>query len=838
MTRTSFLAQTVVSVLSLNGVVHAMDSEADWAFAANHLAKRAIAIPSPIQKGQPANCILWKYVESTDNCNTIVKMHKENGLTGAKFLELNPALGNDCGNLKKNFYVCVQTGTAAGAAKTPAAKTTATTAKTTATTSAKETKTTATTSAKETKTTATTSAKETESTATTSAEETETTATTSAKETETTATTSAKETKTAAPAEPPAEEEETEDEDDRHADNPPAVKLTTKNPEAPTKLEENEDDQYVVLGAGDTNLSPRFCAPRRNIVNLQKELPDTFNLLVLALDKMMKTPDTDALSYFQMSGVHGAPFISWPKPGEKGNSGLGYCSHNSVIFATWHRPYIMAYEQALYRHARDIVRRLFTKPEVQKKYIAALQQLRWPYWDWADRINQSNMPKVTMDAKITVMGPDGQGGERKVTIANPFYSYVFKGPENTIFKKGFIGLNATSRRPEISSSSVSVNEAADNAMQSNYITRRKQTYNALTSTTTFNYFANSLEKLHNDVHMQVGGNGIMGVIPYAAFDPVFWLHHNNIDRMLAIWQAANPGKYLTPDTAVPSFMRAVSPDDKDDLNTPLYPWKHPNGKWWTSNDVKDVTTIWSYGYGYPEVPCYFQGDTNTLDDFATEAINNAYSDTNTPKIKGRAAVKQATTAGQNVTEWDINIIVDQAELYSTFSIYVFLGNPPADPKKWDMSSQKVSTMTLLGNPDVPKMSKLEGMTIPLGPLLSQKGVKGTEKEIQDYLAKYLVWTCLSVTEEGGTKPYDVKLMKSLKVAVTSRSVIMPTNMKAKPRVGKAKIQTAATKDKAKSGGASTLAELAHTKLKGGAEAHLRQDVLPDIQNTTVTGGKF
>ncbi|KAK6508024.1 hypothetical protein TWF481_006444 [Arthrobotrys musiformis] len=700
--------QTVVSALSLNGVVYAMDSEADWAFAANNLAKRSILLPSPTQKGMPTNCVEWKFVEKTDTCDTIINQYKSIKLTEDKFLELNPALEDDCEKLKPLYYVCVQTG---------AAPTAAATGKSTATAAAAAAKTTA--------------------------------------KAVTTSTT-----KPAAAADDEVEE--------RHADNPPAVKLTTKNPTAPKKLEAEEEDQYLITGAGDTTLKPRFCAPRRNIVNLQAELPDTFNLLVLALDKMMKTPDSDAFSYFQVSGIHGAP-----------------------------------------------------------------------YWDWAESTEKSKMPPVTMEKTITVMGPDGQGGEKKTTIANPFYSYVFKGKEGTVFSrsKAFSGLKATARRPAISGSSDSIDEAADNAMQSGYLTRRKQTYNTLTSVTSFNYFSNSLEKLHNDVHMQVGGNGIMGLISFAAFDPIFWLHHNNIDRMLAIWQAANPGRYLTPDTATPSFQRTVEDGDKDDLNTPLYPWKHPNGKFWTSADVKDVQDIWSSGYGYPEVPCYHQGDTNTLDDFATEAINKLYSDVNAPKIKGRSAV-QAVAAGQNVTEWDINIIVDQAELPGTFSIYVFLGNPPADPKNWDLSSQKVSTMTLLGTPGVAKMSKLEGMTIPLGPLLAKKGVKGTDKEIQDYLAKYLVWTCLSLNDEGTTQPHDVKTMKSLKVAVTSRSVVMPTDMKAKPIIGKATIQTAATKDKAKSGGASTLSELTHTKLKSGAEAHLRIGILPDIQNTTVTGGKI
>ncbi|KAK6337225.1 hypothetical protein TWF718_010006 [Orbilia javanica] len=764
------LLQAVAIALSLNGVAYAFDTEADWAFAANNLVKKSIAVPTPTQTGQPKNCAAWVMVTaaSSKNCDTVIDVSKESDLTEEKFLEFNPALNEDCTNLKQGTYVCVRTASAAAAAKTATA------------------------------------------------------------------------TKKAETAEEDQEAEE-EEEEDRHADNPdPPIKYTKKNPALSTTLEADEKDPFVVTGAGNTNTKPRFCAERRDLVKLQKELPDTFNLLVLALEKMMGTVNSP-MSYYALSGIHGAPFVGWPDVKEKGQSTtLGYCSHNSVIFATWHRPYILAFEQTLYRHARAIVRRNFTATAARTKYVKALQHLRWPYWDWSDSTTQSSIPKALMDEMITVQYPNGKGGEVAKSIKNPFYSYTFKTGENDIFKKGkaFEYLGKTARRPESSGSNESMSDAADNAMRSGYETRRKQTYNALTSVISFNNFANALEKLHNDVHMAVGGMGVMGLISYAAFDPVFWLHHNNIDRMLAIWQAANPGKYLTADTASSSYMRRVTADDKDDLDTPLYPWKHPNGKVWTSNDVKDVTAIWDYGYGYPEVPCYFSGDSNSLDDHATQRINMAYSDTGTPRIRGRAAVATTTSPGENVTEWDINIIVDQAELPGTFSIYVFLGNPPADPNKWDMSTQKVSTMTLLGNPGSPKMSKLEGMTIPLSPLLAKKGVKGTEKDIQEYLAKHLVWTCLSLDEEGGTKPCDVKKMKSLKVAVTSKSVIMPTDMMAKPKVGKAKIQPAATKDKAKSGGASTLAELAHTKLKTGGEAHLRVGVLPDIQNTTVTGGKI
>jgi tyrosinase len=64
------------------------------------------------------------------------------------------------------------------------------------------------------------------------------------------------------------------------------------------------------------------------------------------------------------------------------------------------------------------------------------------------------------------------------------------------------------------------------------------TPNAL-SQTTFNSFTSTLEAIHDSVHVWVGGS--MGSIPTAPADPVFWMHHANIDRLWAVWQASAAG---------------------------------------------------------------------------------------------------------------------------------------------------------------------------------------------------------------------------------------------------------------------------------------------------------
>ncbi|HZH44165.1 MAG TPA: tyrosinase family protein [Lysobacter sp.] len=49
--------------------------------------------------------------------------------------------------------------------------------------------------------------------------------------------------------------------------------------------------------------------------------------------------------------------------------------------------------------------------------------------------------------------------------------------------------------------------------------------------------------IHGRIHVLVGTSKNMGAVPYAGNDPLFWVHHSNIDRMWASWNAngnANP----------------------------------------------------------------------------------------------------------------------------------------------------------------------------------------------------------------------------------------------------------------------------------------------------------
>jgi tyrosinase len=62
---------------------------------------------------------------------------------------------------------------------------------------------------------------------------------------------------------------------------------------------------------------------------------------------------------------------------------------------------------------------------------------------------------------------------------------------------------------------------------------------------------------HGNIHMAVAGDGgWMGAFNTAALDPIFWLHHCNLDRLWAVWLAMpNSGHANPPD---PSWLTSVA----------------------------------------------------------------------------------------------------------------------------------------------------------------------------------------------------------------------------------------------------------------------------------------
>lgn len=64
------------------------------------------------------------------------------------------------------------------------------------------------------------------------------------------------------------------------------------------------------------------------------------------------------------------------------------------------------------------------------------------------------------------------------------------------------------------------------------------------ATSDFLELTQRLESLHDIVHGWVGGD--MGIVAYAAYDPIFWAHHCMIDRVWRMWQSQNSIARIPP----------------------------------------------------------------------------------------------------------------------------------------------------------------------------------------------------------------------------------------------------------------------------------------------------
>lgn len=181
---------------------------------------------------------------------------------------------------------------------------------------------------------------------------------------------------------------------------------------------------------------------------------------------------------------------------------FGQCSADFLI---WHRAYLYYFE----RHLRDAA---------QDADLAA------PYWDCADP-DQRTFPEIYAPAKLE----DGSTN----SLYHPSRNGAFTNGDSEISARVALGERAMSATTFFSDVGVTgfAGDFSDEGDPRQGLLEQSP---------------------HGDIHVVVGGvitgknvNGAMSDIPTAAFDPVFWAHHANIDRMWAVWMAT-PGKQWGP----------------------------------------------------------------------------------------------------------------------------------------------------------------------------------------------------------------------------------------------------------------------------------------------------
>ncbi|RPB05865.1 Di-copper centre-containing protein [Choiromyces venosus 120613-1] len=355
---------------------------------------------------------------------------------------------------------------------------------------------------------------------------------------------------------------------------------------------------------------------RQEIRALQSTNPDMFNLYILGLQRMQSLPKADRLSWFQIAGIHGRPYAAWDNVRGNGNAS-GYCTHSSILFLTWHRPYLALFEQSLFENVKAAVA-AFPAGPIKDKFTRLAPSFRMPYWDWAA---DARVPDVVLNQE-TIEVETATGRQ---IIRNPLYSYNFGSinraefPENryntwlnTVRYPNLRNINPTDKgNPAQVAAQMRQIEKLPNP-GTNGLNLRDRVYALLSRNNyqNFAFFSNdgwnnngnpddydSLESVHNTIHGTIGGGGHMSTPAYAGFDPIFWLHHTNVDRIFAIWQVLNPNSYVVDQRARYSTFWSQA-NGTEGPTTTLLPFHQNNSTYWTSLTCRNLKT---FGSTYPEL---------------------------------------------------------------------------------------------------------------------------------------------------------------------------------------------------------------------------------------------
>jgi tyrosinase len=213
---------------------------------------------------------------------------------------------------------------------------------------------------------------------------------------------------------------------------------------------------------------------------------------------------TDNRGYNNIAGFHGIPgWWCWHNTsGADTDESRRFPAQHYYVFLPWHRAYLKWFEDSL----------LDIDPNISI-----------PYWDWTSPLSHNEgIPKAYSQPTV--------GGK-----PNPLYNF---------------------KSPHLSGVTTSgVTERDENEPS---ILPNPSDVESLYDISDFGEFSTRLQEFHDYIHGWVGGS--MGSIAIAAFDPIFWAHHCNVDRIWAIWQTKHGNNLPVglPDMPLAPFPPRVS----------------------------------------------------------------------------------------------------------------------------------------------------------------------------------------------------------------------------------------------------------------------------------------
>jgi tyrosinase len=225
---------------------------------------------------------------------------------------------------------------------------------------------------------------------------------------------------------------------------------------------------------------------RRSIGTLT---PAQLDALRTGIAAMKARPASDPTSWAYQANIHGTVDAP-PRPA------WSTCQHGSFYFLSWHRMYLHYLERIL-------------------RASAGSDELTLPYWDYS-RPDQRALPQPFR------IPPDA---------SNPLFVQQRAPAANQ-------GGTLPDSAVDAEESLLPIDFSTSSAAGTSFGGRR------LAQPSHFSSFPGAVERQpHNVIHVLLGGpDGWMSDPDFAAQDPIFWLHHANIDRLWSRWLARGEGR--------------------------------------------------------------------------------------------------------------------------------------------------------------------------------------------------------------------------------------------------------------------------------------------------------
>lgn len=216
----------------------------------------------------------------------------------------------------------------------------------------------------------------------------------------------------------------------------------------------------------------------------------------------------------------------------------------------------------------------------------------------------------------------------------------------------------------------------------------------------------SIESIHDIIHIYGGSKGHMTYVPLSSFDPLFLLHHTMTDRLVAMWQLLYPESWITATPAGETSYTALKGDNQDS-KTPLTPfYASQDGTFWDSDMARSTE---AFGYTYADVDTSFRNEQEVRDEL-TNKINDWYGTSSVTRKGSKSGLGipdgtdldgdsgDAISLDGQYTEWMANVRANEGALGDNFEVYFFLGEAPARTEEWMLAKNVIGSVVIMGRP--------------------------------------------------------------------------------------------------------------------------------------------